>query len=98
MFDELTVLAAVWLFGAFIFWPIARAIDSTPKPSLRLLKWTFFVQLTLQVLWGIWLVSLWSRDVSQIQHGLIPLYVIGAVGWVAAVPAFLYWFLERRKS
>lgn len=93
----LPVIAAVWLFGALALWPIARAIDSSTRSSLRLLKWLFFVQLGLQAVWGVWLVILWSRDVSQIELGLIPLYIIGTVGWIAAVLAFLYWLLERRK-
>lgn len=94
----LPVIAAVWLFGALALWPIARAIDSRARSSLRLLKWLFLVQLGLQAAWGVWLAIQWSRDVSQIEHGLIPLYIIGTVGWLAAVLAFLYWLLERRKS
>lgn len=95
--DTLGLIAAVWLFGALLFWPIALAIDNAARSSLRILKWIFLVQLTLQALWGVWVAILWTREVSQIQHGLIPLYIVGTVGWVAALLAFLYWLLERRK-
>ncbi len=100
MFDDLllSAVATVWFFGALVFWPIARAIDETSRASLRLLKWVFFVQVVLQALWGVWLAVLWLRDVPQIEHGLIPLYIIGTVGWIAGVLAFLYWLLERRKA
>jgi hypothetical protein len=98
MLDEilLTALAATWLFGALIFWPVARAIDPRATLSLRLLKLAFLLQFTLQLLWGIWLITLWLRDVSQIQHGLIPLYIIGTTGWIAASLAFLYWLFEHK--
>lgn len=95
--DTTDVIAAAWLFGALLFWPIALVIDNTTRPSLRLLKWASVVQFTLQVLWGIWLAILWSRGVSHIEQGLIPLYIIGTVGWIAALAAFLYWLIERRK-
>jgi len=93
----LDAIAAAWLFGALIFWPLARAIDATPRTSLRMLKWTFVMQVALQVLWGAWVAILWFREVSQIQHGLIPLYLMGTVGWVVGLVGFVYWMLERRK-
>jgi len=94
---SLDAIAAVWLFGALILWPIARAIDARARLGLRLLKWAFLVQLVLQALWGGWLAILWARDVPHIEHGLIPLYVIGSVGWIVSALAFVYWLIERRK-
>lgn len=93
----LTAVAVLWLFGALGVWPIARGIDASPTPSLRLLKWTFLGQLTLQALWAIWLAVLWFRDVSNVEHGLILLYIVGSVGWLVSTLAFFYWLIERRK-
>jgi len=94
----LGVLAVVWIFGALGVWPILRAIDATRKSSLQLLKWTFLLQVTLQFLWAIWLAFLWVRNVSNIEHGLIPLYIIGSIGWLISLLAFIYWLLERRRT
>ena len=92
----LDAVAAIWLFGALALWPAARLLDG-PNGALRPLLWTFRVQLGAQLLWGAWLVILWTLGVSHMQHGLIVPYIVGSLGWVASALAFVYWLVQRRR-
>lgn len=91
------LVSAAWFVGSLVIWPIARYIDSTPSLGFRLLKWAFLLQLSLDLLWGIWLSVLWISSASHIQHGLIPLYLIGTAGWIGGSVLFVYWLIARRK-
>jgi hypothetical protein len=91
------IFGAIWIFGGLAFWPIARAIDQKPRPSLRFLKSVFWLQLGLQLLWTAYLIILWVLGVPQIQHGFIFLYVAGTAAWIVAPLAFLYWAFQRHR-
>jgi len=85
-----------WLFGALCFWPIMRFLVMCSIERLHGLKWQFWLQVIgLAVTFG--LVHYYRvagyRDWLHAQ--MLP-FVVGFLGWVAALLSLMVMGLRRR--
>jgi len=58
----------------------------------------FVSQLAISLGWGAWLGALWLAGASHVYEGLIILYILGAVFWVASLAAFVDWYIGHRRT
>ena len=92
------VLVAVALvFGALVFWPMARHLAKGSEPSLGLLKALFAMHVVLQLFAFGLIAYLFFSGNPDWLHGMMIPYGFGAFFWVASSLAMATWLLRRRK-